>query len=171
MKIAQTTALLGTLLGLTSGLPAQPSSPPPLPAESRQFDFWLGEWDVSTPDGKPAGTSRIELIANGAGLLENWTGAKGVVGKSLNAFNAAKKQWQQFWVGAGGGVLELSGALVDGQMTLQGEHVVGGTPTVEKITWTPNADGSVRQHWEQSTDGGKTWTTAFDGLYRKKKPA
>ena len=36
----------------------------------------------------------------------------------------------------------------------------------ERITWTPNADGSVRQHWETSTDDGKTWKTSFDGLYR-----
>ena len=35
-------------------------------------------------------------------------------------------------------------------------------------TWYDNADGTVRQHWEQSKDGGKSWTTAFDGLYKKK---
>ena len=44
----------------------------------------------------------------------------------------------------------------------------GGGRQLERITWTSNPDGTVRQHWEQSTDGGKTWTTAFDGLYRKK---
>jgi hypothetical protein len=27
--------------------------------------------------------------------------------------------------------------------------------------------GKVRQHWESSADDGKTWTTAFDGLYAK----
>ena len=25
----------------------------------RQFDFWIGEWQVHTPDGKLAGTNRI----------------------------------------------------------------------------------------------------------------
>ena len=50
------------------------SSPPPLPPEARQFDFWAGDWDVTSPDGQPAGTNRIEAIAGGAGLLENWTG-------------------------------------------------------------------------------------------------
>ena len=33
---------------------------------------------------------------------------------------------------------------------------------------TPNADGSVRQHWESADSSGK-WTTAFDGLYTKKE--
>lgn len=139
-----------------------------LPPESRQFDFWLGEWDVTNPAGKAAGRSRIEAIAGGAGLLETWTGATGYSGRSLNAWNAARKQWQQFWVGSDGGVLELNGGLVDGRMVLTGEHNVRGRHLIERITWTPNADGSVRQHWEQSADAGKTWTTAFDGLYRKK---
>jgi hypothetical protein len=54
-------------------------------------------------------------------------------------------------------------------MVLTGETVrPGGVQQMERITWTPNADGTVRQHWEQSADGGKTWETAFDGLYRRK---
>jgi hypothetical protein len=39
----------------------------------------------------------------------------------------------------------------------------------ERITWTANADGSVRQLWESSDDEGKTVTVAFDGLYRRRK--
>jgi hypothetical protein len=159
-------ALPGLLLLLSLSASAQ--TPPPLPPESRQFDFWLGEWNVTNPAGKAAGQSRIEAIAGQAALLEHWTGAGGFTGKSLNAYNAAKKQWQQFWVDNTGGVLELGGGLVDGHMVLTGEHDVRGVHRTERITWTPNADGSVRQHWEQSADGGKTWTTAFDGLYRKK---
>lgn len=154
---------------MAASLSAQPAPPPPLPPESRQFDFWIGEWDVTTPDGKPAGTNKIEAIAGGAGLLENWSDADGGSGKSLNAYSAAKKQWQQYWVGSSGGILELSGALVNGSMVLTGEHDVRGRHVMERITWTPNPDGAVRQHWEQSTDGSKTWQTAFDGHYRKKK--
>ncbi len=159
--------LLGLFLLLLPGLSAQ-NPPPALPPESRQFDFWLGEWEVTNPAGRPAGTSRIESVAGGAGLLEHWTGAGGFTGKSLNAWNAAKKQWQQYWVGGDGGVLELRGGLADGRMVLTGEHLVKGVPRIERITWAPSPDGTVRQHWEQSTDGGKTWTTAFDGLYRRK---
>ena len=167
MKTSRILALLGVLSSLTLNALAQ-STPPPLPPESHQFDFWIGEWTVTTPDGKPAGSNKIEAIAGHAGLLENWTGVGGGSGKSLNTYNRAKRQWQQFWVGSGGGVLELSGGLGDGSMVLSGEHAVRGQTMMEKITWTPNPDGSVRQHWEQSADGGKTWTDAFDGLYRKK---
>jgi hypothetical protein len=40
--------------------------------------------------------------------------------------------------------------------------------TLQKLTFTPNADGTVRQFWEQSTNDGKTRTVAFDGLYVRK---
>ncbi len=143
---------------------------PPAPPETHQFDFWLGEWNVTTPDGKPAGTNRIESVSGGRALLENWTGAGSGNGKSLNAWNAEKKTWQQFWVGNDGGVLELAGGLVDGSMLLRGDHTVNGKRTLERITWTPMPDGSVRQLWEQSTDDGKTWAVAFDGRYVKKTP-
>ncbi len=173
MNTKQILRLAGILLSMTASSSAQPTPPPVLPAESRQFDFWIGDWDVTAPDGKPAGTSKIEQIAGGAGLLENWRGypaSSGGSGKSLNAYNAARRQWQQYWVGSGGGVLELAGALVNGSMVLTGEHDVRDQHLIERITWTPNADGTVRQHWEQSTDGGKSWQTAFDGLYKRKKP-
>ncbi len=174
------TRLLSALFSLVAGFVlsagaafAQSTPPPPAPV-NHDFDFWLGEWSVTTPDGKPAGSSRIESVANGHGLLENWTGAPtagGGTGKSLNCFNVAKGQWQQFWVGGGGGVLELAGGLVEGSMVLSGGHVVGGANVTERITWTPNGDGTVRQFWEQSRDGGKTWKPVFDGLYRRREAA
>ncbi len=159
--------LLAVLLVAQASLRAQ-SAPPP-PTETKQFDFWVGDWTVTTPDGKPAGENRIEKIGAGWGLLENWTGAGGGVGKSLNTWLPEKKQWRQFWVG-NGGALELAGGLNErGEMVLTGATpTASGGVQVERITWTPNADGTVRQRWEQSTDGGATWTTAFDGLYRRK---
>jgi hypothetical protein len=164
------TAALSTaaLLAQTTTPPAKPPLSAPI---NHDFDFWLGEWNVTTPDGKPAGTSRIESVAGGHGLLESWTGdpaAGGGNGKSLNTYHAAKQQWQQFWVGSGGGVLELAGGLVAGRMVLSGNHVVRGQAILERIAWTPNADGTVRQFWDQSRDGGQTWQPVFDGLYRRK---
>jgi len=36
------------------------------------------------------------------------------------------------------------------------------------MTYSRNADGSVRQHGEQSTDEGKSWSTNFDFTYHPK---
>jgi hypothetical protein len=157
------------VLFLVASMSAQTPLPAP-PPEARQFDFWVGAWEVFNPAGKKAGESRIESMAGGWGLLENWSGNGGYEGKSLNTWMPQKKQWQQFWVGADG-ALELSGGLNERrQMVLTGRQVgPDAKETIQRITWTPNPDGTVRQHWESSTDGGSTWTTAFDGLYRKKR--
>lgn len=154
--------LLAALLAMSPSPAQTPPAPRPVPPETKQFDFWIGEWEVTLPNGKPAGVNTIVPVANGRGLLENWTGASGGGGKSLNAYHAVKRQWQQYWVGSDGTVLELVGGL-----NAQGAMVL--SDAANRITWTPNADGTVRQFWETTKDGGKTWTVAFDGLYRRKK--
>lgn len=45
--------------------------------ENRAFDFWLGEWQVTTPDGKVAGTNRIESKYIGCVLHEHYTAGRG----------------------------------------------------------------------------------------------
>ena len=158
------------IVAAPSAASAQNRMPPPPPPESHQFDFWIGEWDVTTPAGKTAGTNRIERVAKGHGLLENWTSAGGGDGKSLNAYNAATRQWQQFWIGADGIVLELIGGLnAAGTMVLSGQSASAKGPVLNRVSWTPNDDGSVRQLWETSADEGKTWSVAFDGRYVRKK--
>jgi hypothetical protein len=148
-------------------------SPPPAPCsapEHRQFDFWVGEWNVTTPDGKPAGTNRIEKIAGSCALLENWTGAGGGSGKSINFWSPEDGKWHQTWAGSFGSFLFLSGAFADGAMRMEGmSKDAKGKATLERITWTPLAEGRLRQHWQQSADGGKTWTDAFVGLYSRKE--
>lgn len=173
MPLVCARAVCMTLLALCLGAVASAQlAPVPMPPETRQFDFWVGEWDVTSPDGVRQGTNLIERVSNGRGLLETWTGdpaAGNGAGRSLNAWNAEKRQWQQFWVGGGGEVLELVGGR-DGQgrMVLSGQRTVKGQRVIERITWTPNADGSVRQVWDRSSDGGVTWSVIFDGRYVRK---
>ncbi|MCC6245280.1 MAG: hypothetical protein IT353_20730 [Gemmatimonadaceae bacterium] len=144
-------------------------APPPMPAESRQFDFWLGSWEVFAPDGKKVGENRVERIANGWGLAEHWTATAGGTGRSLNGWSLQRQRWQQFWIGIGG-TIELEGGLnARGEMVMSSQPLRrGNTVQISRITWTPNADGSVRQFWETSADSGRTWTPSFDGLYKKR---
>jgi hypothetical protein len=58
-------------------------------AEHRQFDFWVGRWDVFLPDGSLAGENRIERVAQGCALHESWRGRSGFSGHSLNSHDAA----------------------------------------------------------------------------------
>ena len=159
---------LATLFaGMGAALAQAPAPPPPArqSAEYRQFDFWLGEWEVFLPTGKKAGDSRIEAISAGCALLENWSGNGGFSGKSLNSYDSSDGQWHQSWVDSSGSRLDLAGSYADRRMVLSSTPGAG----VQRIAWTPNDDGSVRQLWESTADGGKTWTVQFDGKYVRRK--
>lgn len=134
----------------------------------RQFDFWVGEWEVRTPDGKLAGVNRIEREYDGCVLHERYTTDRGFEGESLNSYSPGRQVWHQTWVDNQGTLLLLDGGLQGSSMVLEGEtRAEDGQVTKHRISWTPNADGSVRQHWE-STDAKGEWSTAFDGLYTRK---
>ncbi|HYC71822.1 MAG TPA: hypothetical protein VEB66_11485, partial [Opitutaceae bacterium] len=127
--------LLLALLAVSAAVASAQNTPPPPPPEARQFDFWIGDWEVFSPDGKKAGENKIERIANGWGLLESWKGAGGGVGNSLNSWHASKRQWQQYWVGLGG-ALELSGGFENGAMVMTGEATApNGNKMRNRITW------------------------------------
>ena len=141
--------------------------------ESAHFDFWVGDWDVVAPAGHPTpgkslGHNRIEKVAAGCGLLENWTGASGVEGKSINGWDPVHKTWRQLWVGGDGTVLQLAGNLQGRDMVLLGElpSAKGGVQR-QRITYTPLPDGGLTQRWETSDDDGATWATSFFGEYRR----
>jgi hypothetical protein len=42
-----------------------------------------------------------------------------------------------------------------------------GKKAPRRMTFTPREDGTVRQLIEKSSDGGRTWTVDFDGVYTK----
>ena len=134
--------------------------------EYRQFDFWVGAWNVFNPQGRQVGTNTIEPTLGGCALHEQWTSAGANRGFSYNAFDRGSRRWHQTWVDNGGTLLLLDGGLVGTAMVLRGTTVnAQGTSVLNRITWTPVAADSVRQLWETSADDGQTWTVAFHGMY------
>ncbi|HYE45975.1 MAG TPA: hypothetical protein VEA44_09420 [Caulobacter sp.] len=163
--------LLPVLL-LAAGAPALAQTTPaaaPQPCsgpERAQFDFWVGDWDVY-PTGKDTlvAHSTIEKLYGGCAVRENWKPLKGTGGGSLNAWVPAEKAWRQSWADSSGAWVEFKGGWSGKAMVLQGDW--SGVTT--RMTYTPAADGSVRQHGETTKDGGQTWTTSFDLTYRPAK--
>lgn len=136
--------------------------------EYRQFDFWVGEWDV-TAGGQKAGENRIDKLVQGCMLLENWTSAGGGSGKSINYFDPGKRKWIQVWMDSGGELIEVEGELVDGAMDFRGKHTYrDGRIEPYRMKFTPLSGGKVRQFIEQSKDDGETWYVWFDGTYSPK---
>ena len=152
----------------------QPAAPPPAAeapaspcssADHRRFDFWVGTWEVrgaARPEAPP-GRNSITREHGGCVLREDYVNGR-YTGASLSFWDAGAGLWRQTWIDNQGQPLLLAGGWRDESMVMSGPQ---GGPPADRITWTPNPDGTVRQLWEKSTDGGATWTVAFDGLYRR----
>ena len=167
------------MIALLLALSQSTTTPPPVPArpavdcndaDHRAFDFWIGDWNVS-PAGASAviAKSKIEKIV-GCAISETYVQTVGPGGRSLDyhgrsisSYVPADKGWRQFYVDNAGRAATLTGGVVNGTMVLSQQIPIG----VTRMTLTPNADGTVRQHGELSTDGGKSWSTSFDFTYRR----
>lgn len=155
---------------------ADASSPPvpsfPCEDDKRfaEFDFWVGEWDVYDASGAYQGSNVISREQRGCVLIENWSGAGGSTGTSINYFDTRSDEWVQFWLAAGGYYIDIRGGMTDDGMRLRGIiHTVSNTATTPfRGLWTALPDGRVRQFFEISNDGGDNWTTWFDGYYSRK---
>ena len=161
--------LLACSIALAARPPAQ--EPPRCTApESRQFDFWVGEWNVTDQtSGLHAGVSHIEKLYGGCVLRENWT-SEGFRGGSLNTWWRGDDRWHQTWMDQAGAFRHFIGGLVDGKMVLTAEQPSPKTPdrkVLVRLTFTSNPDGTVRQYSDLSTDDGKTWVLRYDYLYRR----
>ncbi|HEX9565340.1 MAG TPA: hypothetical protein VF981_15270 [Gemmatimonadaceae bacterium] len=171
MTLWRSLSTLIALAFLNTAAPAQQPAQQPARCsapEYRQFDFWIGDWKVTGANGQQAGTNRIEVMLGGCVLYESWTASGPSRGHSFNIYDPGDRKWHQTWVDNSGTLLQLAGGLVNGDMVLEGERMLpNGASRLERITWTPNSDGSVRQHWQASTDKGMRWQTVFDGMYRK----
>jgi tetratricopeptide (TPR) repeat protein len=132
-----------------------------------QFDFWLGKWDVYAPNGQQVGTNHIQRTEQGCAVLERWKSASGSTGRSVNFYDPALKVWRQIWTDSRGTVVDVSGKFENGAMRFSGKHrYPDGREVPYRMTFTPNADGTVRQLIEESPDGGEELGVAFDGLYK-----
>ncbi|HSS20043.1 MAG TPA: tetratricopeptide repeat protein [Pyrinomonadaceae bacterium] len=139
-------------------------------AEARQFDFWVGEWEVFNPQGQKNGTSVIQQIASGCGILENWRDIFGNEGKSINFFDTNTAKWYQYWIGSSGGPSRFSGVYSDGALRYEGEPTtVSGVKTLRRLTFFNLDANTVRQLAETSNDDGKNWSTGYDFKYVRKK--
>jgi len=143
----------------------------------RQFDFWVGNWEVFSTTGKKAGDSKISILLDSCVILEEWTSAssqQGLTysGKSFNTYNVATKQWQQTWVDNTGNTTEfLRGTGSDGKIVYYADKVMDpkGKNFMRRLTFTKLSNDKVRQFGERSDDKGKTWTPEYDLEYRRKK--
>ena len=162
-------ALFMGLLCVAAPAVAQQAPPGCTAAEHRQFDFWIGDWVVTdSAGGATYGTNLITREEGGCVLHEHWVGSRGGTGQSFNFYDRNTSHWVQQWVASTGNTLRLEGTLEGGAMKLEGAVAPAPGAMRNRIVWTPQPDGRVRQTWLMSTDNGATWKVSFDGWYKKK---
>jgi len=140
-------------------------------AEFKQFDFWLGDWDVSSAaDGTQRGSSHISREMGGCVIWENWTSAGSpYFGKSYNTWNPNLKRWEQYWVDTSAGVMFFHGQLKDNVMDYWTDDVpqAGGGTLLRHLQFFNLGPNKVRQFSQGSNDGGHTWHTEYDLIYNR----
>ena len=157
-------------VGLEEAQSAQPAGPPPCQDSAhRAFDFWVGEWNVHTPDGQLAGVNSIQPINAGCGLIERYSVGGQLYGQSYNFYDSARGSWSQLWLSPGL-IIRLEGPVGDGEtLTMYGTSTYDGQPGARAFTgrWTLQQDGTVRQEfWEQNPETDE-WTIWFTGIYSR----
>jgi hypothetical protein len=166
------------LLISTSPLLAQQSNTAPgnpcAAPQQKQFDFWVGEWDLTWPGEKAGeighGTNSIQRIMDGCVVRENFSGlaAMPLRGISVSTFDATAGVWKQTWVDNEGGYLDFTGEFKDGQMILQREGVRNGGKILQRMVWKNITASEFDWSWEASQDGGKTWRVNWPIHYKRK---
>jgi hypothetical protein len=138
----------------------------------RQFDFWIGDWDVFDVE-RPAvvvARARVGLILNGCVLHEVYQSLDGHKGESFTIYDATRDTWHQSWVNDHGYLLTIEGRLQSSSMILEGiDHLPDGRPRQVRGEWRPQEHG-VREVAARSTDGGISWVPWFDLLFLAHKP-
>ena len=144
--------------------------------QTRQFDFWVGEWNVyATGTNFQVGRSSVQKASGDCMILENWTALGSVPnnGKSMNYVNPQTGKWEQFWIGSGGGGNNIqrfyNGEYKDSVMRFEFELNTPQGKQTGRFSFFNQGPDQVRQLSEISADAGKTWRTSYDFTYKRKK--
>jgi hypothetical protein len=173
---------------------SQPKPPPRAPApaaptivaacntpEHRQFDFWIGDWDVrvrarTAPDkedwGEAKGTQHIEALLGGCAIAEHFA-ADGPpapwAGKSYSAFQPKLGKWRQTWVDDQGSYIALTGGVEAGVMTLYGEPRTANDKTIQmRMVFQNVTKSSLHWEWQRTEDNWATSVAMMTIDYRRR---
>lgn len=139
-----------------------------LPAESRQFDFWVGNWnvnlrvqqdDLSWKDSVKA-EARVYPILFGKAVLELWD-SPNIKGYSLRYFDVKQGKWVLWlnWPGQNSsGSSSLTGSFRHGRGDFTSTNKkADGSTSISRYSFNDISPNSLRWDDSYSDDGGKTW--------------
>ena len=150
-------------------------------AEARQFDFWIGNWNIDQKIIQKDGTwletkarDSVFSILKGCAIEEHWNGdvqffwagmkePKPLEGFSIRYYDTSEKKWHIKWMDnfnpkLGDG---MTGNFKNGKGQFFHENTTEKGTQISRITFSDITENSV--HWDLSLsrDNGKTWTTIW----------
>ena len=140
-------------------------------SESRQLDFWLGDWTISAPGASPSAISTVSLSLDTCVITENWDGGKGQRGENIFAYSYGDQGWRGLFVDNEG----RAHAFVNGKISAGTAEFLGpnrgpnGEEVLNRIRVVRLSADKVEQTWDKSTDKGATWSPIFRLEYLRKK--
>jgi hypothetical protein len=147
----------GGLFSAGWAVPATPCTSP----ESRQFDFWIGRWNV-TEKGQASGLSDITVVPGGCAILEHFR--SGVVGRSISFYVPQTQQWYQTYVDNAGNRLLLAGRFQNGGIDLLSPPAGGQTHS--RTRWSAEGQNVRQEVAALSRNGGATYSAPqYDFVY------
>jgi hypothetical protein len=134
--------------------------------EFSQFDFWIGDWELTWEDNQGnsfIGTNTISKILDGCVIEENFKDSNsGFIGKSVSTFSPKKGKWLQTWVDNKGGYMNFEGEMNDGEMILSRSVALPNGKSLDQRMVFKNIEAnSFDWSWERSADKGQTWEVSW----------
>jgi hypothetical protein len=140
--------------------------------ESRQLDYWLGNWKIGGPGASPSATSRVYLTLDECMVIESWDGGRGHKGENMFAYSPDDKSWHGMFADNQGRVhVFVDSKVVTGSAEFSGpSRGANGDTVLNRVRIVRISPDKVEQIWEKSSDNGATWATEFHGEYLRNKP-
>lgn len=137
---------------------------------STQFDFWLGQWDLTWANGGK-GTNTITKEMNGHLVHERFADpANNYHGESWSMWDAATGKWKQTWVDDQGNYMAFEGGMVEDRMEMN-MHMPDkktGAMFLWRMVFSNITPDAFDWTWKRSPDEGKTWEVQWAIRYMRK---
>lgn len=132
----------------------------------RQFDFWLGSWDLAwEPSGRAV--NQITAILDDRVILERFDGRPSIPlqGVSLSIYDPEIARWRQTWMDNQAGFLDFVGGMQGDRMVLERSTAEG---LRQRMVWFDIEPEALRWNWERSDDDGSSWSVVWAIRYRRR---
>ena len=137
--------------------------------EKRQFDFWIGTWELTWGDDQ-SGTNHVEAILDGQVIQENFDGQPSIPlkGISLSTYDVVLHKWRQTWVDNEGSYIDLIGEFKDNQMMLSTQRQAGDAMIQFRMIFYNITANEFDWNWER-LNNENMWVSVWQIHYRRKR--